>query len=256
MDFTLFGLTNRDKRVYEVLVTNPESSVRGIAEQTGINRGSVFESIKALSIAGLVTYTQTGERRKYIANDPEILHELINERRRTLKDAHTGIDSYVKQLGLERGEESIFQFASFYDGDEGLATMLRDVLTTCRLQHITSYYAVSSPKVSEYLYNNFPHYTRERIKNGISVRVVRQGPPREAAAELSEWRLVPPTSGDSGSYMLIYGSKLALISIDRYNHLSGVIIANHAVANMQRTLFEQSWNALGAAGSSLEFIET
>ena len=46
MNFDILGLNNRDKRVYEALLIEPMNSVRGLAEQTSINRGSVFESIK------------------------------------------------------------------------------------------------------------------------------------------------------------------------------------------------------------------
>ena len=48
MDFSIIGLSTRDKRVYEALLAIPNSSLRAIAETTNINRGSVYESIKSL----------------------------------------------------------------------------------------------------------------------------------------------------------------------------------------------------------------
>lgn len=84
MDFSLIGLSGRDKRVYEYLLQHPESSVRGVAEGVAINRGSVYESIKDLVAAGLATHIMTGKRPQYRAKDPEILHEIIHEKRRKL----------------------------------------------------------------------------------------------------------------------------------------------------------------------------
>ena len=60
MDFSLIGLSVRDKRVYEALINSPEASIRTIAEQTGINRGSVFESLKDLQRVGLVDVKKAG----------------------------------------------------------------------------------------------------------------------------------------------------------------------------------------------------
>lgn len=244
INFSVFGLTNRDKRVYDQLLLQSRTSIRGIAESTGINRGSVYESLKSLMSAGLVATLQQGRTTKYIAEDPEKLHELINERRRNLSDAHADVDVYIQQLALQKIEPSTFQFATFYDGDEGMASILRDVLSTCRVQNVSLYKVISSPKVAEYLYNNFRNFTRERIKKGLCVHVLRQSTKAQKNAKLSEWRVIPDTEFDTGCYTIIYGTKLAIISIDRYNHTSGIIIDNVGVAKTQENIFGLVWNSL------------
>ncbi len=243
MDFSLIGLTGRDKRVYEALLVRPMASVRALAEQTGINRGSVYESIKALRAQGLVSHVEVGKQARYSAEDPELLHELIRERRSALKTLHTGVDTYISHLALERHDAGTFHFASFYEGDEGLATILRDVLATCYRHSLSEYLVISSPKVSEYMYHNFPHFTKERIKRGICVRVLRQGPPSRALSDLAESRYLLAPS-DTRCYTLIYGDKTAFMTIDSYNHMSGVVIENKGVASVQAALFEHSWNYL------------
>jgi HTH-type transcriptional regulator, sugar sensing transcriptional regulator len=243
MNFKLFGLDNRDKRVYETLLKSPDSSIRTIAEQTGINRGSVFESIKNLQSVGLVAYVQIGERKKYSAEDPEKLHEFINERRRILRDAHEDVDLYSLSLVRpDTADSKIARFATFYEGDEGVTNVLRDVLTTCRVQHVSEYRVISSPRVSEYMYNNFSHYTKERVKQGLYVRILRQGAPLRGEAEVSERRYLDNQS-DSGSYTLIYGTKLAIISIDDLNYLSAVVIDNAGVSSAHAIVFDQAWRS-------------
>lgn len=241
MNFEIIGLSNRDKRVYEALLGEPMSSVRGLADQTGINRGSVFESIKALQAIGMVTYVKTGVRHKYTAESPEKLHEIINEKRRELRDTHSVVDDYVSFLqpqGLSRGVVS--HFAAFYEGEEGIASVLRDLLTTCRMQGVEEYRVISSPRVSEYMYHNYPHFTRERVKQGLYVRILRQGKPLRGEAEVSERRyLVNQT--DNGAYTLIYGSKVAMISINELNLLSAVVIDNSGVAHSHAAVFDQAW---------------
>lgn len=243
MNFELFGLSNRDKRVYEMLLETAGGSIRGIAERTGINRGSVFESIKNLQTVGLVTYIQVGERKKYTAEDPEKLHELINEKRRTLRNAHDAVDMYSAELAVKtKAESEEARFAAFYEGEEGIANILRDVLTTCRVQRIDSYRVISSPRVSEYMYYNYPHFTRERVKQGLHVRILRQGKPLRGEADVSERRYFDDQT-DSGTYTLIYGTKLAIISIDQANYLSAVVIDNRGVSQAHSVVFDQAWQS-------------
>lgn len=241
MEFELFGLHTRDKRIYEALLVRPTSSIRLIAEYTNINRGSVFESIKALQAAGLVTYVQVGERRKYAAESPEKLHELINEKRRLLAEAHGAVDTYAATLVPDVAAP--VRFASFYEGEEGVASVLRDVLSACRVANATEYRVISSPRVSEYMYHNYPHFTRERVKQGLFVRILRQGRPLRGEAEVSERRYFG-SQKDLGAYTLIYASKVATISIDELNRLSAVVIDNGDVAQSYTAVFDQAW--LGA----------
>lgn len=243
MDFRDIGLTNRDKRIYETLLYHPQSSLRTIAELTGINRGTVFESAKDLLRAGLVTRIPVGKRFRYRAKDPEVLHEIIAEKRQLLKGLQEGLGEYINSFAGAGADPTEFHFASFYDGDEGTAAILRDVLKSCRRGGYTSYYVISSPRVSRYLYNNFQHFTRERIAQGIAVSVLRQGTPLTTEADYAESRYMGIRDGDSGCYTLIYGTKVAIITIDGINHTSGVIIDNENFARVQRMLFEATWSS-------------
>lgn len=247
MNFESIGLNNRDKRVYEALLAEPMSSVRRLAEQTGINRGSVFESIKDLQASGLVSYVQVGVRHKYIAESPETLHELIDDKRRELRDTHGVVDDYIRFLRpqLERVHD-IRHFAAFYEGEEGVANVLRDVLTTCRLQAVSEYRVISSPRVSEYMYHNYPRFTHERVKLGLYVKILRQGRPLRGEAEVSERRYLADQT-DNGAYTLIYGRKVAIISINELNQLSAVVIDNEGAAHSQAAMFDQAWLAADRA---------
>ena len=241
MNFESIGLNNRDKRVYEALLAEPMSSVRRLAEQTGINRGSVFESIKDLQACGLVSYVQVGARHKYTAENPEKLHEIIDEKRRELRDTHGVVDDYVQFLQPQLATVAdIRHFAAFYEGEEGAANVLRDVLTTCRVQGVDGYRVISSPRVSEYMYHNYPRFTHERVKLRLQVRILRQGKPLRGEAEVSERRYLADQT-DNGAYTLIYGSKVAILSINEINQLSAVVIDNLGVAHSHAAVFDQAW---------------
>ena len=92
MDFSIIGLSIRDKRVYEALLAIPNSSLRAIAETTNINRGSVYESIKNLRAAGLVNSVTKGKQLRYRAEDPAILAEILREKQQALQIADQQLD--------------------------------------------------------------------------------------------------------------------------------------------------------------------
>ena len=241
MDFSLIGLSIRDKRVYETLTQMPEASVRKIAEETRINRGSVFESLKDLLAAGLVTQVLYGKRLMYRAKDPEVLREILEEKRQELTRAKGSVGAYIQSFAGQASDPSLFHFTSLYKGDEGLAAILRDVLKTCRMAGAKEYRSISSPRVSRYLYNNFPHFSRERVRQGIFVRVLRQGARVSEEMGSAESKYLGPTPYDTGCYTLIYGNKVAIITINEYNDTSGVIIDSQHFADIQRQMFDAMW---------------
>ncbi len=241
MDFSLIGLSVRDKRVYEALAQMPEASVRKIADETRLNRGSVFESLKDLLAAGLVAQVLYGKRLMYRAKDPEVLREILDEKRQELTRAKSSVGAYIQSFAGQASDPSLFHFTSLYKGDEGLAAILRDVLKTCRMAGAKEYRSISSPRVSRYLYNNFPHFSRERVRQGIFVRVLRQGARVSEEMGSAESKYLGPTPYDTGCYTLIYGNKVAIITINEYNDTSGVIIDSQHFADIQRQMFDAMW---------------
>jgi len=244
-DFSKIGLSGRDKRIYESLLTLRHASVRAIAEHTSINRGSVYESLQALQKAGLAGFTTYGKRQRFIAHNPQILHELVDERRRTLTLAHTDIDEYASRLRTIQHHETL-PFASSYEGDEGLASILRDVIATLKSTQPRTYRVISSADIHEYLDNNFRNYTRERIKNGITVKVIAHEKDADITkADLAERRiLAPSTIKAPRCYTIIYGNKTAFIALSDTNLPHGVVIDNADITTMQIALFDKLWREL------------
>lgn len=244
-NFAQIGLSGRDKRIYEALLTLRHASVRTIAEHTSVNRGSVYESLQALQKAGLASFTTYGKRQRYVANDPMILHELVDEKRRALTLAHATIDDYAANLRTIQHGETL-PFASSYEANEGLASILRDVIATLKSSDHKSYRVISSADLHEYLYQNFKNYTRERIKNGIAVKVIsHEKGTAITKADLAERRvLASSTIKVPRCYTIIYGTKTAFIALGDTNLPHGVVIDNADITNLQIALFDKLWREL------------
>jgi sugar-specific transcriptional regulator TrmB len=242
-DYASIGLEPRDMHVYETLYTNEDSSLRTLAGLTGLNRGTVYETVKKLMDMGLITFHQTGQRRRYIAANPQVLIALINDRREQLKHLESVASSYALLLEAGKQDKSSF-LADFYEGDEGIAAILRDVLQTLQIKDSKEYSVISSRLASNFLYTNFKGFSRQRVEEKIFVRVLADGP-SDKEVVMAERRQLPNSTEALNGYIIIYGDKTALISLSETNQLSGIIIHDKGIRNMQQLIFEQLWQTAG-----------
>jgi sugar-specific transcriptional regulator TrmB len=238
------GLKDPEISTYLALLKNGPTSIRSLAASTGINRGTTYESLKRLAETGLVAYVRKGERHKYRAETPERIYDLIDDRRRILTQVETEAKNFVPSL-LALGERRLGEPAvRFYEDDEGIVVILRDVLNTAASLKLKQYYAYSSRALRKYLYRRFPNFTRRRIAEQIFVKVIASGAGGDPD-QLSERRWISdPGEEQLASYILIYGPKIALISVSPDDTPYGVVIEDPGAAAMQKLLFETLWSHL------------
>lgn len=243
LDFQLLGLDGRDVRIYKSLLENGPSSIRSVANASGVNRGSTYESLKRLASSGLVSYQKTtSKNRHFVAEPPERFTSLIEEKADELKNLRTKIKPYLQTLQHTR--DTSFSLPSrLYEGDEGVAALLRDVLETTENIDPKMYRAISSATLRKYMYKRFPSFTKYRLEKGIFVRVIALGEGGEPTDESErKWLNVSPS--DNHAYTIIYGTKVAIISITDLNIPHGIVIDDPAIANVQSLLFEQLWSKI------------
>lgn len=242
--FDLLGLSARDSRVYMALLKTGLSSIRQVADQTGINRGSVYESIKDLMAAGLVNYQQANVNKKYFAEEPNKILDLITHRQEKLVE----FEETTKQIMPTLTKQSAYLPYSnikFYEDHEGIAVILRDVLTTVEGLDDRRYHAISSKPMRKYLYKKFPNFTKQRIKKNIFVNVIAIGGGKSDTVITANRKIIEtPTGAHPSSYNIIYGSKFAMISLNDSFNPYGVVIEDQGVADMQRMMFNQMWEGL------------
>jgi sugar-specific transcriptional regulator TrmB len=232
---------------YAALHDMESTSIRSVAAYTGINRGTTYEALKNLVAFGLVSVKQHGQREQYTAESPEKIFDIIRDKRRDLADASHSAQAIVPDLLARKAGEQDRPLVRYYEGDSGVTTILKDVLQTCRDLPKRQYYAYSSQNVRQYLYRKYPQFTERRVAEEIKVKVIAVGEGGDEAPKSErKWLPNPPESGIS-SYTLVYGSKVATISITSDETPYGVVIEDAGAAAMQRLLFEQLWNTIPPA---------
>jgi sugar-specific transcriptional regulator TrmB len=240
------GVGANEARTYAALLQGEAGSIRKIAETTGINRGTTYDALKKLTSVGLVSVKQRGNREQYTAESPEKIFDLIREKRRDLLELDATAKQLVPDLLARSGAATGQPVVRYFEGGGGVVAILKDVLHTAAALPRPEYRAYSSRLLRQYLYRRFPQFTQRRVDNGIYVRVIAEGEPAtDQPAQLSERRLLAnPDNTPLSSYTIVYGNKVATISITSEHKPYGVVIEDTGAASMQRLLFDQLWHTL------------
>ncbi len=237
------GLDTRQVKVYQALHKLGPASIRDVAAEAGINRGSTYETLKQLVTMGLVNYLPKGKRRVFQAEDPEQLLSLGESKQQALAQAmdelRKDIIPALKQARPEFSPGNV----RFYEGDDGVELVLRDILKSTAKQGNNAYSVISTKTLRQHLYRPFPNFTRQRVQQGIRVRVIAVGEGGDDA-ELAERKWLPAGAGTDASYIAIYPPKVAMITLADLDYPVVVIIDSAAIASTQQLLFDTLWSFL------------
>ncbi|PLZ00597.1 transcriptional regulator TrmB [Burkholderia sp. WAC0059] len=229
------GIRGKLYHAYMAALELGETSVNQIAARAGLGRTTAYSVLERLQEAGVINLVERGDKRVVVAEDPQVLLQRIETRRRTLIDLMPQLRSLYNQ---SRAKPEI----RFYEGPEGVLTVLWDTLTVRSgvLRGILS--------MAELLESPGPDKMREYIARRIEARIplkVLRSPAREtnsiwpgSADEIRELRYAPPGI-TLGMTVYLYDDKVAIISSKREDY--GLIIQSHDFATLLTGLFDGLW---------------
>jgi len=231
------GFNDKEILIYSTLLPLGSASIRILAEKTGINRGTVYDVLESLSQRGFIEIEKRGSRRKFLVKSPEELLNSLEKQQRDLEIHKKKVEDVMPQLLSFYAKQGGRPSVEYFDDDEGIKQILEDVLKTVSQKNDSKeYYVYSSRPVRQYLYRLFPNFTKERIKKHIKIKVIALGEGGDQGLQLAQRKWIPK---DAPAYILIYGSKVALISVADDNVPFGVIINDSKIAETQRIIFEE-----------------
>lgn len=240
---TRIGLEPKASTVYLALLSLGPSPVRKIAVEAKINRGTTHQLLKELIDQGLVSYYHKQKRQYFIAEGPEKLLSLAQQKLDDLGKARDEIEKdlpTLKALGKNEPGKTIVRS---YEGKQGIRTVLEEVLDVLGDKPNALYRAYSSSTIRDVLYQSFPSYTKERILRQIAVRVIAIGSGGEHQ-DLAERRWLA-TEERIPTYRLIYSNRIAVISQSSQNgELRAIVIEDPAIYQTEIILFDQLWEML------------
>jgi sugar-specific transcriptional regulator TrmB len=236
-------LSERQVVIYQALLRLGPASIRDVASESGVNRGSTYETLKQLVNKGMVSYFPKGKRRVFQAEDPERLLSLGESKQQALAVAMEQLRKEIipalKQTQTEFSPGNV----RFYEGDDGVELALRDILDSTAKNPERGYAVISTKTLREHLYRPFPNFNRQRVSRGINVRVIAVGEGGDDA-ELAQRKWLPADEATDASYIAIYPPKVAMITLADKNYPVVIIIDSSAIASTQQLMFDTLWSLL------------
>ncbi len=226
------GLHYREIQVYLATLELGQSTVSPISKKSGFKRTYCYDILEELKKRKLVDYFEKNGRRRYFAQDPKQIEEV-------LKSNLIGFQALLPELRSIYNQAPEKPKVRYFEGKDGIMEIYQEAQNTKELLAIGS---ISS------IYGNlgelFDEHIRKLLHKKVSIRelIVNEGEaPKYICAyqkPLQEARYLPEEVNISTD-MMIFNNKLAMISYGGDIH--AVVIESSSIVDTQKALFEIIW---------------
>jgi len=244
MDLGIFkkiGFSDKESTLYLALFRLGPSSVRKLAEEAGLNRGTTYDALKWLQEKGLVSFYDKQGKQHFVAEPPEKLLTLIKDQKGELESAERGLMKSLSELQAIYNKGGERPVARYFENEE-CRKILDDVLSVCENDRDKMYRIYSVEELREYLYKDFPTFSDARIAKGITVKAIAIG--EGGTLRGLDERKWLGLKTQTPTYIFIYPGKTAYISLNAQKEPIGVVIENDGVCETQKQIFDSLWNML------------
>ncbi|MEK7538638.1 MAG: helix-turn-helix domain-containing protein [Patescibacteria group bacterium] len=236
-----FEFSDKEIAVYLGLLELETGTATQIADQSQINRSTVYVIIEALQKRGLISINkEEASITKYVASPPERLLQLAEEETKRYQTLVGQIHSVLPELKSRYRGNKPRPKVRLYEGKEGLISAYEDTLTSS--EPIRAYASIEN--MHKALPGYFPDYYKRRAEKGIAIRSVHPDTEeaRKRTIHNSEERrdsaLVPPSEYSFSPEINIYDNKIVFMSlIEKFS----LIIESKELADALKKVFELSW---------------
>ncbi|OGL68371.1 hypothetical protein A3D60_00685 [Candidatus Uhrbacteria bacterium RIFCSPHIGHO2_02_FULL_47_29] len=238
------GLEEKEAEVYETLLSLGKTGMGKILNKVSLKRGSAYNAVYGLKAKGLVTELEEHGRKVFQVENPDRLASVLKTNEQSLKEAEQTLMGSLPSLKSAYNLIMHRPNVRFFEGDEGVRTVLEDSLTS----HETIYSYIDNTLANEYFPKINEEYVSRRKRLGVVKRMisfdesyVRAHADRYRNA-LTEVRVVPTPPEHIRAVMQIYDGKISYLTLQPET-LIGVIIEDERIYQMHRVLFELAWVA-------------
>jgi sugar-specific transcriptional regulator TrmB len=227
------GLSDKEIRVYLSLLGLGVSKVQGIAKHSKLLRTTVYEILESLIGKGLVSYSIKSGVRHFEAAEPSKLRYMVEEKRRKVLGIMPELEAIAKGVKEKPRVET-------YEGREGLKTFMRNVIRE-KMKEMHAFGAEG--KFRDMFGYFFTSWDRERVKNGIVLRIIynervrdkklREGIPHSSMRFLPSRYKFPSTT-------IVYGDNVGIVLWSA--EPLAISIKSGEIAKSYENFFELLWD--------------
>ena len=233
-----FGLNEKEARVYLASLSLGQSSVQDIAKESKVNRATTYVAIERLTDFGLMSSFYQGKKQFFIAADPEKLIEVLDKEKEKIEKKKEELKKIIPELQSMNNKIKDKPVVKFYEGKEGIKTMVDEVL----LAKGDDVYMVYSLDQVENLFSDGERlkWRNMRVENNIKVNAIYTSKKKELKnVPKSKSIKVPFDKYPITSDIAVFGNKVRLASLK--NRLVGVVIEDEEIAKSMKAILKLSF---------------
>jgi sugar-specific transcriptional regulator TrmB len=246
--FTLIGLSEKEARVYRVLLEMGEGKVAKIASGSQQKRGITYAVLDNLEKQGLIRKHAKEGKTYFQAEDPQKLVDIVNDKKKQIGTIESSLNEIAPRLRsqykLSVGKPTI----RYFEGEEGLKAVFSDIYA--KKKDIV-FGCVDLERADEV----FPsHITKKLIPLRIRNRVeaysfIADSPQARIIARNDKKQLRKSVLLNKEKYPLpseidVYEDKIAMLSFVKGDFI-GLIIENQDLAQSLRSIFKLAFTGRG-----------
>ncbi len=221
------GLNEKEVKVYLSSLELGQSTVQQVAQKAAVNRATAYFIIDALMQRGLMSSFYKGKKQYFIAADPERLLEILEQEKENIEKKKETLQKLLPQLQSLNNKQKDKPVVKYYEGKEGVKTMVGEVLKD---SHDLVYMAYSVDNIMNFFTDeDRGKWAKTRDVKQIKSKVIYTYEDGELPAlDYADRIKVPLKEYDITCDVAVYGDKVRIASLD--NRLVGIIIEDKEIA--------------------------
>lgn len=247
------GLSEKEALVYAVLAELGGAFPSRIAEETKLNRSTVYKILLDLSIKGLVNEIEKKNKLYYQIERPQKLIRYAKDRVQMAKDQLEKAEKALPEL------EGLFSLVSnkpkvlFFEGPDTILNICNDMVSGKGNYEMLAF--SNSKKFKNYLPpNQLRDFVKSKEKMNISTRAITPDTEEDRSYNTAVFkgikeklwpkiRHIPKELFPYEAELTIYGDNKVSITKLGGENIIGVIIEDTVIHGMMKMIFELSWKS-------------
>ena len=231
------GLTDSEVKIYLALLRLGQAKSGALTKETKLHKSRVYECLNRLIDKGLVSYVTKDFIKYFSATSPERIIDYLEERKKEIDAQKENMKSLIFELtkSMNFKEENVETFV--FQGKEGLKTIHSDIL-----KHANEiFYIGAKAKVLTEIKYFFENYDKQRVKKGISQKVLCSPELKEDIIKKLALTKYKKLSKNWKSKNVIYLYADKVINVIWEKEPIAIMIKSSEVVKFYKFIFEELW---------------
>ncbi len=237
------GLSQEEADIYSTLLDKGSLTATAISKNSKVKRTYVYAVCKSLIKKGLVSQLTEKNVTTFSPLSPDHLMDLAERQKQEVLKASQTLEGILPTLKNKYEVVDNKPVVTYYEGIEGIKKVYKDILNTNKnILLFRSIYDDKNPDINNIVLNQI----EEQVKRGIKTRTIT---PLEKSTKntflnfdssrLVERHIVKSSHLDLPAQVIIYGSKVAMISLKK--EIVVTVLDNLDIATTMQNVFELIW---------------